>query len=221
MSAKQTKKAPMGRRYTDAEKQEVINYVTDYNATQGRGGQAAAVKKFGVAALTITAWFKAFGLDKNAAKPAAKPAAKVAAKVAKAPKPAKVAKAAKPAKVEKPAKAAKAPKPVKVAKPAKAAAPAPAKAVKAPKARKTSPQGTRYTTEEKMAVLDYVAEVNAAKGRGGMTAAAKKFKVTPLTVSSWIRKFGEPKAKNAPVKNDDRMTAIETSIAAIMAKLGM
>lgn len=74
-----------------------------------------------------------------------------------------------------------------------------AKAAEAPKASKGSakkatgkvPQGTRYTDEQKKVVLDYVAAVNASKGRGGMSAAAKKFKITPLTIGVWVRKYGQ------------------------------
>jgi hypothetical protein len=29
--------------------------------------------------------------------------------------------------------------------------------------------------------------VNADKGRGGQSAASKKYKISPLTISSWIR----------------------------------
>jgi transposase-like protein len=32
--------------------------------------------------------------------------------------------------------------------------------------------------------------VNAEKGRGGMSEASKKFGITPLTVATWVRKFG-------------------------------
>ncbi len=164
MSAKPKKVAPKGKRYTDAQKQEIVSYVTDFNAKNGRGGQASAVKKFGVTAITITTWVKTL-------KPAAAPAAPAAA----------------------PAKA-----PVAAKAPAKAPVAAKAAPVKRAKSSKKVPQGTRYTEEEKKAVLEFVAQVNAKKGRGGMTAAAKKFKVTPLTVSNWIAKFGGGAPTGAP-----------------------
>jgi transposase-like protein len=51
------KKASKGKRYTDEQKAEILAFVE----AQGRGGQAAAVKKFGVTALTISTWRKKAG----------------------------------------------------------------------------------------------------------------------------------------------------------------
>lgn len=48
-------------------------------------------------------------------------------------------------------------------------------------------KGRRYTQAEKANILAYVDKVNAQKGRGGQSAASKKFKISPLTISSWIR----------------------------------
>jgi transposase-like protein len=48
-------------------------------------------------------------------------------------------------------------------------------------------KGRRYTQAEKADILAYVDQVNAQKGRGGQSAASKKFKISPLTISSWIR----------------------------------
>ena len=47
-----------GKRYTADEKQAVVDFVNNHNAEHGRGGVAAAVKKFGATALTIAAWVK-------------------------------------------------------------------------------------------------------------------------------------------------------------------
>jgi transposase-like protein len=51
------KKASKGKRYTDEQKAEILAFVE----AQGRGGQTAAVKKFGVTALTISTWRKKAG----------------------------------------------------------------------------------------------------------------------------------------------------------------
>ena len=51
-------------------------------------------------------------------------------------------------------------------------------------------KGKRYTQKEKAQVLAFVDKTNAAKGRGGITAAAKKYGVTPLTISNWLKKVG-------------------------------
>lgn len=168
MSTKSKKISVKGKRYTPAEKQEVVDYVNQVNAQNGRGGQSAAAKKFGVSVLTVSAWLKAAGVAK-------------VAKVVEAPKTAAPVKAAKAAKPVKAAKAVKAPKAAKAVKAPKAAA---------KKAADKVPQGTRYTDEQKKVVLDYVASVNATNGRGGMSAAARKFKITPLTIGVWVRKYG-------------------------------
>ena len=59
------------------------------------------------------------------------------------------------------------------------------------KKQKTS-RGKRYTPEEKAAVLSYIEEVNLQQGRGGQTAATKKFKISPLTISHWLRQNASP-----------------------------
>jgi transposase-like protein len=89
MSTKSKKKAQTGVRYSNEEKQKVVDFVSEYNSSKGRGGQSVAAKKFKVTPLTIATWIKSLG--KKAAAPS------------KAVKPVKAAKAAKPAK---PAKAA-------------------------------------------------------------------------------------------------------------------
>ena len=59
-------------------------------------------------------------------------------------------------------------------------------------------KGTRYSDREKAEVLSYVEKVNAERGRGGITAAAKKFDITPLTISNWLKKTGvTPRARRA------------------------
>jgi transposase-like protein len=70
-----------GVRYDAAKKQEVVDFVAEYNQKNGRGGQSAAARKYGVTILTVSSWLKGSG------------------KVAKAPKAGKVAQAPKAAKV--------------------------------------------------------------------------------------------------------------------------
>ena len=57
MAAK--KQSTKGKRYSEEQKAEILAWVD----SQGRGGQTAAVKKFGVSALTISSWRKAGGSD--------------------------------------------------------------------------------------------------------------------------------------------------------------
>jgi len=53
-----TKKAPKGKRYTDEEKNDILGFVQKYNEENGRGGQSAASKKYGISQLTIASWLK-------------------------------------------------------------------------------------------------------------------------------------------------------------------
>lgn len=48
-------------------------------------------------------------------------------------------------------------------------------------------KGRRYTAKEKGEIIAFVDKVNTEKGRGGQSAASKKYKISPLTISSWIR----------------------------------
>lgn len=149
MSTKNKKSAPTGVRYSDAQKKEIVNFVAQYNSTKGRGGQAAASKKFKVTPLTISAWLKGAGVKA----------------VGKKTSPASGVKA------------------VKAAKPAKQSA--------------NSKKGKRYSAEEKQQVVDFVNSWNSAKGRGGQSQAAKKFNLSVLTVSSWLKRAGVAKPKAA------------------------
>ena len=81
------KKAVQGIRYTDAQKKEVVDFVTSYNKTNGRGGQSKAGDKFKMSQITVASWLKAAG-------------------AVKAPKATKVAKAVKATKAPSAKKAA-------------------------------------------------------------------------------------------------------------------
>lgn len=62
-------------------------------------------------------------------------------------------------------------------------------------------KGRRYTTEEKAAIIDHVEKINASKGRGGQTAAAKKFGISMLTISNWMKKSAPAAAGKSSVKS--------------------
>jgi len=57
-------------------------------------------------------------------------------------------------------------------------------------AKQATPQGKRYSDAQKQEVITHVAAVNAAKGRGGLSAAVAKYKVSPLTITGWMKKAG-------------------------------
>lgn len=65
---------------------------------------------------------------------------------------------------------------------------------------KKAPTGIRYTDAQKKEIVDFVANYNSENGRGGQSAAAKKFNVTQLTISAWLKAFGGKAVKAAPVK---------------------
>ena len=50
--------------------------------------------------------------------------------------------------------------------------------------------GTRYTDEQKKEVVDFAVDYNATHGRGGQSKAAAKFKVSQITVMTWLKKAG-------------------------------
>jgi transposase-like protein len=54
-------------------------------------------------------------------------------------------------------------------------------------ASKKATKGKRYTAEEKQTVVDFVNNHNADRGRGGVTAAVKKFGASALTIASWVK----------------------------------
>lgn len=66
------------------------------------------------------------------------------------------------------------------------------KTEKAPKAsgKANTKLGSRYTDEQKKEVTDFVVAYQAANGRGGPSSAAKKFGISPLTVTAWLKAAG-------------------------------
>ena len=70
----------MRKRYSDAEKKKILDYVETYNQKNGRGGQAAAVKKFGINVNSIRNWSGAASKPKKKKAPAKKQTRQVAAR---------------------------------------------------------------------------------------------------------------------------------------------
>jgi len=210
MSSK-TKNTNKGKRYSPAEKQNILAYVEQINKAKGRGGQKAAAEKFGVSQLTISAWKKALGAPKKAAaKKVVKKAAAKKVKKAVAKKAAKkaVAKKVKKAVVKKVAKKAAAKKVKKaVAK----------KVVKKALAAKNTNKGKRYSPAEKQQILDFVASTNKKKGRGGQTAAAEKYGVAALTIAGWIKSAGKG-VKKTVAKKIAKKAAAKKAKKAIVKK---
>ena len=57
MAATKRKKGNTGKRYTDKQKQRILNFVS----SRGRGGISAATKKFGVSYIALARWMKGVG----------------------------------------------------------------------------------------------------------------------------------------------------------------
>ncbi|MDP0489439.1 MAG: hypothetical protein Q7Q71_00125 [Verrucomicrobiota bacterium JB023] len=51
-------KKKTARRYTDAEKAEILQYVRKVNSEKGRGGVSAAVRHFGISPITVNSWLR-------------------------------------------------------------------------------------------------------------------------------------------------------------------
>lgn len=62
--------------------------------------------------------------------------------------------------------------------------------------------GKRYSDAVKSRVIEFVNQINSEKGRGGISAAAKKFGASPLSISNWVKK-GRPTVKAAVAKAGD------------------
>jgi len=63
MSTSKKKDTVRGKRYSPEEKNKVVSFVADYNASNGRGGQSSAAAKFGISQLTIATWLKNAGVS--------------------------------------------------------------------------------------------------------------------------------------------------------------
>jgi len=82
---------------------------------------------------------------------------------------------------------------------------------------KNTNKGKRYNAEEKQQILAYVAEINRKQKRGGQKAAAAKFGISPLTISTWIKAAGKG-AKPAPAATAAPAEKAVTKVAKKAAK---
>jgi hypothetical protein len=64
--------------------------------------------------------------------------------------------------------------------------------------KKASSKGKRYSAKQKQEVIDFVTSHNEKHGRGGATAASKKFSVSPLTVGNWLKSAGQAPVAGSP-----------------------
>lgn len=77
-----------------------------------------------------------------------------------------------------------------------------------PAKKAAAKKGKRYSDQERADILKFVDE----HGRGGASAAAKKFGVSPLTISSWRKQTGSNSIKSlrsgATVDQDEVLRAL-------------
>jgi transposase-like protein len=113
----------------------------------------------------------------------------------------------------KPAKAAKAAKPAKAKKKA-------AKKAKGGAKKGSKGAGKRYSAAEKQEVIDFVNSYNASNGRGGQSEAARKFNISILTVSAWLKKSGNKVAKTGKAVAAGKSSAkVPSALTAKVASL--
>ncbi len=114
-------------------------------------------------------------------------------------------------------KSAGAASPKAAKKAAKVKTPKAPKAAKAPKAKKAAKgkRRSRYSDEQKKELIDFVVAYNEANGRGGANNASKKFKISPLTVITWLKAAGvKPPGKKVVKK------ATEKAVKKVAKKAG-
>lgn len=80
-----------------------------------------------------------------------------------------------------------------------------------PAKKAAASKGKRYSDQEKSEILAFV----EAQGRGGASAAAKRFNVSPLTISSWRKAAGttgsvrgKSSSSGPSVEKDDVLRAL-------------
>ena len=49
----------------------------------------------------------------------------------------------------------------------------------------------RYSDKQKADVVAFVKKYNEENGRGGQSAAKKKFKISPISIANWLKAAGE------------------------------
>ncbi len=65
----------------------------------------------------------------------------------------------------------------------------------------------RYDQKTKDEVIDFIVKYNEANKRGGQSAAAEKYKISPITIGNWLKKAGLKKGGKAKTKTKGRAKA--------------
>jgi len=80
---------------------------------------------------------------------------------------------------------------------------------------KAKAKAKRYTDAQKKEILDFIEE----KGRGGQTAAVKKFKVTAATIGSWKKKAGSGSSQGASTRGSSKELKTLQELASLLAEI--
>jgi transposase-like protein len=80
------------------------------------------------------------------------------------------------------------------------------------KKKKTAATGIRYSDEQKKEIVDFVLQHNKSNGRGGQSMASKKFKVNPLTISSWLQSTGSASTGKKETKSATKNAKAEVKV---------
>lgn len=73
----------------------------------------------------------------------------------------------------------------------------------------------RYDQRTKEKVVSFVKQYNAKHGRGGQSAAVKKFSINPITVRSWL----DTEAETPPQKVKSRRRSKEQSTITVLERM--
>jgi hypothetical protein len=73
-------------------------------------------------------------------------------------------------------------------------------------------RGKRYSAEEKSKVVAFVNDYNAKNGRGGQLTAANKFKISQLTIATWLKKSGGKSTGKAASKSAGKSSSSQGSM---------
>lgn len=79
-----------------------------------------------------------------------------------------------------------------------------------------STKSVRYTDAQKKEVIDFALGYNAANGRGGQSKAAEKFKISQITIATWLKSAG--KAATKPATKEKAAKPVKVPKAAKAAK---
>lgn len=79
------------------------------------------------------------------------------------------------------------------------------------KKKQATSTGVRYSDVQKKEIVEFVLSHNQSNGRGGQSAASKKYLVSPLTIAGWLQ-AADPKTPSA--KKAAKAASKTTKVAA-------